>query len=89
MPKLASSWKCCPRSRRLRSTGLKLEQLIVPVTDAAGRRSAGAHAGQNQKSYKDAAKTKKAAEGDQLIIDFVGRSTASNSKAARPKARRW
>ena len=29
-------------------------------------------AGQN-KSYKDAAKTKKAADGDQLIIDFVGK----------------
>ena len=51
--------------------GLKLEKLTVPVSDeqldeALGRLAEG------QKSYKDAAKTKKAAEGDQLIIDFVG-----------------
>jgi trigger factor len=51
--------------------GLKLEKLVVPVSDAqldeALQRIAG-----NQKSYKDAPKTKKAAEGDQIIIDFVG-----------------
>ena len=52
--------------------GLKLEKLNVPVSDEAldealERLAAG------QKSYKDAAKTKKAADGDQLIIDFVGR----------------
>jgi trigger factor len=52
--------------------GLKLERLVVPVSDtqldeALARLTA------NQKSYKDAPKTKKAAEGDQLIIDFVGR----------------
>ncbi len=52
--------------------GLKLEKLVVPVSDAQldealGRLTA------NQKSYKDAPKTKKAADGDQLIIDFVGR----------------
>lgn len=52
--------------------GLKLERLVVPVSDeqldeALARLTA------NQKSYTDAPKTKKAAEGDQLIIDFVGR----------------
>jgi trigger factor len=52
--------------------GLKLEKLVVPVSDeqldeALARLTA------NQKSYKDAPKAKKAAEGDQLIIDFVGR----------------
>ncbi len=51
--------------------GLKLEKLTVPVSEeqldeALGRLAAG------QKSYKDAAKSKKAADGDQLIIDFVG-----------------
>jgi len=51
--------------------GLKLEKLIVPVTDAQIEEAIGNIAGQN-KSYKDAAKTKKAADGDQLIIDFVG-----------------
>ena len=52
--------------------GLELERLVVPVSDAqldeALQRLAS-----NQKSYKDAPKAKKAAEGDQLIIDFVGR----------------
>ena len=52
--------------------GLKLEKLIVPVTDEQITEAIEGIAGQN-KSYKDAAKTKKAAEGDQLIIDFVGK----------------
>jgi trigger factor len=52
--------------------GLKLEKLTVEVTDEALNEALGKVA-ENQKSYKDAAKTKKAAEGDQLIIDFVGR----------------
>jgi trigger factor len=52
--------------------GLKLEKLVVPVSDAQldealDRLTA------NQKSYKDAPTAKKAADGDQLIIDFVGR----------------
>lgn len=52
--------------------GLKLERLVVPVTDAQIDEALANIAGQN-KSYKDAAKTKKAANGDQLIIDFVGK----------------
>jgi len=52
--------------------GLKLERLVVPVTDAQVDEALADIAAQN-KSYKDAAKTKKAAEGDQLIIDFVGK----------------
>jgi trigger factor len=52
--------------------GITLEKLIVPVTDAQIDEALGNIAGQN-KSYKDAAKTKKAADGDQLIIDFVGK----------------
>lgn len=52
--------------------GLKLERLVVPVTDAQIDEALANIAGQN-KSYKDAAKTKKAAESDQLIIDFVGK----------------
>jgi trigger factor len=52
--------------------GLKLERLVVPVTDAQVDEALANIAGQN-KSYKDAAKTKKAANGDQLIIDFVGK----------------
>jgi trigger factor len=52
--------------------GLKLERLVVPVSDAEVDEAIADIAGQN-KSYKDAAKSKKAGEGDQLIIDFVGK----------------
>ena len=52
--------------------GLKLERLVVPVADEAVNEAVASIAGQN-KSYKDAAKSKKAAEGDQLIINFVGK----------------
>lgn len=52
--------------------GIAIERLVVPVTDAEVEEALGRIAGQN-KSYKDAAKSKKAAAGDQLIIDFTGR----------------
>ncbi len=52
--------------------GMKLERLVVPVTDAQIDEALAGIASQN-KSYKAAAKTKKAADGDQLIIDFVGK----------------
>ncbi|WP_126172111.1 trigger factor [Altericroceibacterium xinjiangense] len=52
--------------------GLALEKLVVPVSDEQVDEAL-AKLAENQKSFKDAAKTKKAAEGDQLIIDFVGR----------------
>ncbi len=51
--------------------GLKLERLTVPVADEAVDEALANIAGQ-QKSYKDAPKSKKAADGDQLIIDFTG-----------------
>src|SRR5690606_920307 len=52
--------------------GLKLEKLNVPVTDEQVDEAL-ANLASNQKSYTDAPKTKKSADGDQLIIDFVGR----------------
>ncbi|RJY09086.1 trigger factor [Aurantiacibacter aquimixticola] len=52
--------------------GLKLEKLTVPV-DEKELDEALAKIAEGQQSYKNAAKSKKAAEGDQLIIDFVGR----------------
>ncbi|TIX51283.1 trigger factor [Alteraurantiacibacter aquimixticola] len=52
--------------------GLELEKLNVPVSDKA-LDEALSRIAENQKSYKDAPKTKKAGDGDQLIIDFVGR----------------
>ncbi|GAA4643108.1 trigger factor [Pontixanthobacter gangjinensis] len=51
--------------------GLKLERLTVPVADKAVEEALQNIADQ-QKSYKDAPKSKKAADGDQLIIDFTG-----------------
>ncbi len=52
--------------------GLELERLTVPVADEQVDEALARIAGQN-KSYKDAPKTRKAAEGDQLSVDFVGR----------------
>ena len=51
--------------------GIALEKLTVPVSDEAVDEAVLRIAGQ-QKSYKDAPKTRKAASGDQLIIDFTG-----------------
>ncbi|WP_370032714.1 trigger factor [Qipengyuania mesophila] len=51
--------------------GLQLERLTVPVTDKQVMEAVERIAS-NNKSYKDAAKSKKAGDGDQLIIDFVG-----------------
>lgn len=52
--------------------GLKLEKLVVPVDDKEVDEAIEKIAGQ-QKSFKAAAKTKKAAQGDQVLIDFVGK----------------
>ena len=52
--------------------GLKLEKLTVPVADEQIDEAMQNIASQ-QKSFKTAAKTKKAAEGDQVIIDFLGK----------------
>ncbi|MEO0062893.1 MAG: hypothetical protein RLZZ08_1453 [Pseudomonadota bacterium] len=51
--------------------GLTLEKLTVAVTDAQLNESLATLAS-SQKAYKDAPKTKKAADGDQILIDFVG-----------------
>jgi trigger factor len=52
--------------------GIALERLTVPVSDAALDEALQRLAA-NQKSYVDAPKAKKAASGDQVVIDFVGR----------------
>ncbi len=51
--------------------GIKLERLMVPVSDSEVDEAVTNIASQ-QKSWKDAPKTKKAADGDQLVIDFTG-----------------
>ena len=52
--------------------GMKIERLTVPVDEAQVDETLQRIAGQN-KSYKDADEAREAQEGDQLIIDFVGR----------------
>jgi trigger factor len=52
--------------------GIKLEKLVVPVSDAEVDESAARIAGQ-QKSFTDAKKGKKAELGDQVVVDFVGK----------------
>src|SRR5690606_17976282 len=52
--------------------GLKLEKLVVPVSEGQVDEAVERLASQ-QKSFKDAAKTKKAAEGDQVVCNFVGK----------------
>jgi trigger factor len=52
--------------------GIKLEKLVVPVTDVEVDAEVARFAGQ-QKSFTDAKKGKKAEEGDQVLVDFVGK----------------
>ena len=65
--------------------GLKLERLTVPVGDAALDEALQRLAA-NQKSYTDAPKSRKAAEGDQLIIDFVGRVDGTEFEGGKAEA---
>lgn len=52
--------------------GLKLERLTAPVDDKAIDEAVQKIA-DSQKSYESAAKTHKAAQGDQVVIDFEGK----------------
>ncbi|WP_370178138.1 trigger factor [Alteriqipengyuania sp.] len=51
--------------------GIELERMMVPVSDEEIEETLQRIA-EGNKTYKDAAKTKKAADGDQVVIDFVG-----------------
>lgn len=53
--------------------GLKLERLTVPVADSAVEEQLTQLAGQ-QKAWEDAAEDHAAAEGDQVTMDFVGKT---------------
>ena len=52
--------------------GLKLDKLVVPVSDAEVAEQV-AKLASNAKTFTDAKQGKKAAAGDQLIIDFLGK----------------
>ncbi|MDF7774351.1 trigger factor [Sphingomonas sp. AOB5] len=53
--------------------GLKLERLVIPVADSAVEEQLKQLAGQ-QKSWEDAPAKHKAKEGDQVTMDFVGKT---------------
>ncbi len=69
---LAVELEILPKVEAPSTEGLKLEKLVVPVSekqvDEAVERIA-----KGSKSFKDAPKSHKAKDGDQLIIDFTGR----------------
>ena len=52
--------------------GIKLEKLIVPVTDEQVEEAV-ARIGQGQKTFSDAEEGAAARDGDQIVIDFVGK----------------
>ena len=70
--KVSVSLEILPEVEAPKTDGMKLERLTVPVSEEAVDETIGRIA-EGNKSYKDAAKTRKAKDGDQLIIDFTGR----------------
>jgi FKBP-type peptidyl-prolyl cis-trans isomerase (trigger factor) len=66
--------------------GMKLERLTVPVSDADVDAAVQRLAGQN-KSYTDASDGHVAADGDQLLIDFVGRVDGTEFEGGQGRRR--
>jgi len=71
--KLTVDLEVLPEVEAPSTEGIAIERLTVPVSDAEVDEALTRIAGQN-KSYTDAKKGRKAENGDQLIIDFVGRT---------------
>jgi trigger factor len=69
---LAVSLEVLPVIEAPSTDGLKLEKLIVPVTDAEVEEAV-ARIAQGQKSFTDAEEGAEARDGDQIVIDFVGK----------------
>ena len=69
---LAVSLEVLPEIAAPDISGLKLEKLVVPVTDAQVDEALARLAG-GQKSFVAAKKGKKAETGDQVVIDFLGK----------------
>jgi trigger factor len=69
---LAVSLEVLPEIAAPDLAGLKLEKLVVPVSDAEVDEALARLAG-GQKSFAPAKKGKKAEDGDQLVIDFLGK----------------
>lgn len=69
---LSVSLEVLPQITAPETDGIKLDKLVVPVPEKQVDEAIERLASQ-QKRFKDAAKTKKAAEGDQVVVDFVGK----------------
>jgi len=69
---LAVSLEVLPEIATPDISGLKLEKLVVPVSDADVDEAV-ARIASGQKSFVSAKKGKKAENGDQVVIDFVGK----------------
>ena len=69
---LSVSLEVLPKIEAPKIEGMKIEKLVVPVADAQVDEAVERIAGQ-QKSYEDAKKGKKAENGDQIVVDFVGK----------------
>jgi trigger factor len=78
-----------PRSKAPSFDGLKLEKLVVP-SPTTGRRALERIAAEPEELQGRAKKGKKAADGDQLIIDFVGKLDGVEFDGGKAeKTRRW
>lgn len=69
---LSVSLEVLPKIEAPKIEGMKIDRLVVPVADAQVDEAVERIAGQ-QKSFEDAKKGKKAENGDQIVVDFVGR----------------
>ena len=69
---LAVSLEVLPVIEAPSTDGLKLEKLIVPVSDAEVEEAV-ARIAQGQKTFSDAEEGAAARDGDQILIDFVGK----------------
>ena len=69
---LSVSLEVLPQVTAPKLDGLKLEKLVVPVSEAEVDEAVARIAG-GQKSFVDAKKGKKAENGDQVVCDFVGK----------------
>jgi trigger factor len=69
---LSVSLEVLPKIEAPKIEGMKLEKLVVPVADEQVDEAVERIASQ-QKSFEDAKKGKKAENGDQIVVDFVGK----------------
>ncbi len=69
---VAMSYEALPEIPEVDLSGLKLEKLVVEADDAAVQETLGKLAADAQ-NFEDRRKGSKAKEGDQVVIDFVGK----------------